>query len=174
MHVGKERPRPSRDQSPKTHLVTGPRSTQRRQSGQGADWLRPRSSLRTYHEPAQTLWTESGKVGFPMMSGRCGWKQGCRGTDDEDAHGSPAKWGQPPGCPSGHQGLSLRQPCCRASHPFPWPGVLVLQKPPQGPLPSSVTVTTSAIFVWHPPYARHMPAPVHVSRDPCPYLNVET
>lgn len=109
MHVGKERPHPSRDQSSKTHLVTGPTSTQRRQSGQSADWLRPRSSLRTCHEPAQMLWTDSGKAGFPMTSGRCGWKQGCWGTDDEDAYGSPEKWGQPPGYPSS---------CCPAVGPL--------------------------------------------------------
>lgn len=50
------------------------------------------------------------------------------------------------------QAPSLHQSCHRAGHVSPPPEVLVLQKPQQGPLHSSVKMTSSVVFAWHPPH----------------------
>lgn len=62
LHIGKERPLSLYDQSSQIHFddwMLGPRSTQRRHSDQGPDWLRPSSSLGACHE------LKVGKAGFP-------------------------------------------------------------------------------------------------------------
>lgn len=126
MHAGKKRPHPSRDQSPETHLMmtAGPRSTQRRQSGWDTDWLRSRSSL----GPSMSLHRPHGL----RVGGQISKRQGGAVAGSREVGGQPP--GRPSSCCSTARPLpASRSFLCqgrRAGHPSPWPGVLLLQKPP--------------------------------------------
>ena len=164
LHVGKKRPHPSRDQSPETHRVmtAGPRSTQRRQSGQDTDWLRSRSSL----GPAMSLHRPHG-----LRVGQISKRQGGAVAGSRDV-GGPEKWrGSPLDAPPPaalRPGLSPHYvPFCVRAVGLATPLHGLESCSSRSLLPSSMKITTSTVFVLPLPCAKHVSAPIYLSRDPC-------